>query len=428
MVMLKFVLRPALSALLFCTLLIASSVVVGHFRTGEVIVVVMTTPQRADYRIQLIDVELGLRRIIDPQIALNDVVLSPDGRYALLLPSRSNVHVRVLDLKSGRTHRIQLNDLVLTTAWSPDNGALLINLNSESTDEHALYATDLETGKTRRLVSAADEPLNGVWSPDSRQLAYVRNGMLLTINLQDSSIRALSSGSTPLWSPDGTMLAFSQAGVLHVVNLDDGLSRRLAEDYSRAVPVNWSPDSQWLAFYVSQGSRSDRQEIPYTVNIQTGEVHRFDVPAAAFVRSMHWSPDSTRLAVVTESLNTQANQSRSTLYTADPTGQNPRTITRNGYHPAWSPDGSQLLYQAWELISGRSQNRLYWVNLNTDDEPRVLVTNVLYPQWSADGQRYRYILYEPFSTRAALYSASFGGSARLLTTPDEFVRSFAAWR
>lgn len=421
----------ALPTALLSALIVAAGVAFGKTRTGEVVVAVVTSQQRADFHVLMIDVDLNYTRLVHLPFSLNDTVISPDGQYVLMLPSQHSHPVRILDLKSGHTHRVSLNDLMLTSSWSPDHSAILFNLNSRSTGEHALYVADFERRTNVRIFSAdtaSEEVISGTWSPDGLQVVFSAAGTVYVTDARLPVPSALAEGYGPIWSPDGDQIAYLRDGTVHVHDAN-GSIRRLTDGYGSALLVNWSPDGEWLAFIIPHGERSNRQEIPHTVHVPTGEVYRYDVPAATYVRAMRWSPDSSRLAVVTESLMTATSQAHSAIYIADPTGQSPQLITRNGYNPDWSPDGTRLMYQGWELLGGRSQNWLYITEIPASESIPASAANILYPRWSGDGEMFGYIESVPFSGSAGLYVASKDGSQRKrLTSPDVFVRTFTYWR
>jgi len=76
----------------------------------------------------------------------------------------------------------------------------------------------------------------------------------------------------------------------------------------------------------------------------------------------------------------------SDIFAMDAQGPKPRKLVSGGSHPAWSPDGSQLAYCAWDgLVFGQIEV------VNADGTGRRQITNMkggaCSPSWSPDGTK-----------------------------------------
>lgn len=95
-----------------------------------------------------------------------------------------------------------------------------------------------------------------VISPDGAHIAYRTNGQLYIRALNDNVVRSVESSAgganTPFWSPDSRSLAFVSQGVLKIVSVAGGAPRLLA-------PVNtnlagaWGPDGTILIGLLGEG-------------------------------------------------------------------------------------------------------------------------------------------------------------------------------
>ncbi len=105
---------------------------------------------------------------------------------------------------------------------SPDGTAVLYGVStvdpSTERDSGELWILSLATGATRRLISGPGRQFNAAWSPDGRQIAFLREcdgvPQVHCMPAEGGAARAVTAirqGVTgrPAWSPDGRTLAFA---------------------------------------------------------------------------------------------------------------------------------------------------------------------------------------------------------------------------
>jgi Tol biopolymer transport system component len=117
--------------------------------------------------------------------------------------------------------------------------------------------------------------------------------------VRPGALPGLASAQEPAWSPDGSRLAFScQFGEgssalveICVVNADGTQPIRLTTDAWRDGSPDWSPDGTTIALQSNRSDVSDRSDVRITfMNPQGGDVSLFiegHAPA--------WSGDGTRI-------------------------------------------------------------------------------------------------------------------------------------
>jgi TolB protein len=104
-------------------------------------------------------------------------------------------------------------------------------------------------------VASVDAP---VWSPAGDEIVYSEdNGGLFIVDRDGSERRPLARGFAARWSPDGRQIAFVRDGEVFVIGADGSGERRLSQhrvDEDENLAVNgwpaWSPDGRRIAFAV----------------------------------------------------------------------------------------------------------------------------------------------------------------------------------
>ncbi|MFC1488584.1 PKD domain-containing protein [Thermodesulfobacteriota bacterium] len=196
---------------------------------------------------------------------------------------------------------------------------------------------------------------------DTKQLCIMNNDGTDQTPIYDSPYAIIHT--MPTWSPGGKQIAFSQGPYNHydiwVINSDGTDPHQVTTDGSQNQSPSWSPDGSKIAFtrHLPAGYHWGARIFTMNPDGSGQQQHTY-----GFSDQADWSPDSTKIAY---------HNSRSyDIYIMDRNGDNKTQITSGSiidYGPAWSPDGTQLMFQRWDGAGN------LWI-VNVDDLTKFQIT------------------------------------------------------
>src|SRR6266404_860553 len=267
-----------------------------------------------------------------------------------------------------------------------------------------IYSMNPDGSDRMRLTSGSSD-LAPVWSPDGKQIAFVRTdsssqrGEVFIMNADGSNQRSLTpsgeSDHEPAWSPDGTQILFvrsipedgSRHNQIHAMNSDGSNQRRLTQSAGVDDSPTWCPDGTKIAF-----SRFVRFASSLVVMSADGREERI---LSEVYSPVAWSPDSSNLAF--------ASVEDTRIFVVNVDGSSLTAITNpplNGVfdvgfdaYPSWSPDGSKITFSRFagcniELADCQGQ-QIWVVNADGSSATKLIDggTKALAPTWSPDGTK-----------------------------------------
>lgn len=261
-----------------------------------------------------------------------------------------------------------------------------------------VFLVDMDSGA---LESALSEPV------DSHFLAWGKEGLYLRIDsLGDARIVRLGPRSASvqvLAIPSETYdLAPAPDGRSYTYSFSDGLglgselwikrggdeARLLSDPASIMAFASWSPDGKKLAFIRMPDSSEPYPAGELWVMKADGRDRHYlaQVDASHGYRTA-WSPDSTRIAFIRRDdpgdvdVNLSVTSVESNLFVVDVRTGLSGPLTRSGVlavgSPAWSPDGSYLVFEA--TLDGTIQ--LWMANVATGEVHPVFPDYACCPVW-----------------------------------------------
>jgi serine/threonine-protein kinase len=139
-----------------------------------------------------------------------------------------------------------------------------------------------------------------------------------------------------------------------------------------------SPDGMWVVYAgIGDGDRDIfLQGVGGRLPINLTADSRADDDQPAF------SHDGERIAFRSE-------REGGGIFVMGRTGEAVRRVTREGFNPAWSPDGTRIVYATEGVdllpLNGEGRSELHIVDVNTGETTRIPGENSVLPAWSPNG-------------------------------------------
>ncbi len=221
-------------------------------------------------------------------------------------------------------------------AWlSPDGEQVAFTWNGEKEDNFDIYVKMIGSSDMLRLTTDPATDIMPSWSPDGKQIAYVRLG------------------------PDGNRV--------HLVSPLGGSDHKLSDFPLAFATPSWSPDSRWLA--VARAPKGGPFAIGsdgfYLLPVNGGEPRALRIPEEAVGNTFGpaFAPDGRHLAYLTGSGASQHVAVIELGADYEPIGT-PRRVTKRPMYPdggsCWTRDGKSILYVEWGV------HRLWRVEITGD--------------------------------------------------------------
>jgi dipeptidyl aminopeptidase/acylaminoacyl peptidase len=242
---------------------------------------------------------------------------------------------------------------------SPDGSEVAFSWNRSGTFE--IFSAPLDGERIFQLTGANERSVWPRWSPDAKQLAFLRDRGgderfdIWLVDRDGERERNLTNEPGVMhrdiaWSPDGTKLAYTvNAGgkgfAVHVVDVTTGAKRALTEGARDDVQPRWSPDGTLLVFWSRRDEVRTNADL-YVVAASGGDATRLETRGGIEGESVdpRWSPDGTHISFTTDTRGRQ--EVAIATYAERELGRIERMTAsiHDEYGAVWRPDGRALAY------------------------------------------------------------------------------------
>jgi Tol biopolymer transport system component len=224
------------------------------------------------------------------------------------------------------------------------------------------------SGQTNISNDPAANDYSPSFSPVDNRVLFMKGTQVCVMNADGSNLQILNTGcggsaEAAVWSPDGARVAYRNSycdSSLHVIDLASGIDVFLVYSCCSG-PFTWSPSGTKICF---TGSGICAEPELAVVNADGSADPQILTSFGTWSYGATWSPDNAWIAV----------SSNYTIYRVSPDGAQALDLTHGTYttsdaYPAWSPDGSKLLFTR----SSGTNSTIYV--LNVDGSNLTALTN-----------------------------------------------------
>jgi len=209
---------------------------------------------------------------------------------------------------------------------------------------------------------------------------------------QDGEITKFKRAISPLWSVDGEKIACVKDSAITIFDTTGNLIQSFPNTKG-AVKITWSPDNTRFA-YSAKGLSSQKFDKIFLYNIQTEKkVKLVDYKNEFSITKISFSPKGDKILFQKTDPN---DFKRCGIYIYDLKHSSLDLISKQGFIPAWYPDGKHIVIttnrdEEWGMIN-KKLGVLMKININTRKKERIReVTSFIKDiRISSDGKYFYY--------------------------------------
>ena len=261
----------------------------------------------------------------------------------------------------------------------------------------------------------SDSYLHGraAWSPDGKTIAFSsmvsgQEGIYVTDTLGTNVRQILKGDGVGVnWSPDGKWIAFAKAGSIFRMS-PNGDSLKQLTDAVGAIRPSWSTDGSKIAFVERDASGYISLWV-YDVAKDTSSliISRGDYPS--------WLPTTGEIVVLDGQYDPYSGYVAYAFIAIDPLTTNLRFITSfsaaaNCAFSSVSPKSTEIVYG---VLPSNDYSEIYKYSISSNSHSKITSDGGDYPAWSPDGSRIVYTRTQQGDGGLWIMNADGNGKRRL---------------